>query len=193
MVSVMEVVFCRLLHTHCRLMIYKQGKRLIVKTRDRDNNLIWWSICHNSYRVVVRTMRVRWMLATDERANRATSARCGPYHDGLARLNVYWLEKMGGFRIRRHFSLHRFNMEGGGLIARLGMKPRVKRRAMQSLRALQVAIAEKEAQNMRIREANELWLRWIREANTWVEHLLPVIQNDPSIRDAIEKLNEKKN
>ncbi|KAK9006990.1 hypothetical protein V6N11_019318 [Hibiscus sabdariffa] len=84
------------------------------------------------------------------------------------------------FQIRRYFSLHRFNMKGRRLIARLGR---------QSLRALQAAIAEREAQNMRIREANKLWLRWIREANMWVHHLLPLIQNDPSIRDAMEKLN----
>ncbi|KAK8628375.1 hypothetical protein V6N13_064084 [Hibiscus sabdariffa] len=81
-------------------------------------------------------------------------------------------------------------MKGGGLIGRLGSKPRVKR---QSLRALQAAIAEREAQNNKIRKANELWVRWIREANMWVHHLLPLIENDPSIRDAMEKLNIKKN
>ncbi|KAL4376373.1 hypothetical protein GQ457_02G031620 [Hibiscus cannabinus] len=96
---------------------------------------------------------------------------------------------MAGFRIRRHFSLYRFNMKGGGLIARLGRKPRVKR---QSPKALQVAIAEREAQNRRIREANELWVRWIKEANMWVDLFLPVIENDPSIRDAMEKINAQK-
>ncbi|KAK9006984.1 hypothetical protein V6N11_019314 [Hibiscus sabdariffa] len=105
-------------------------------------------------------------------------------------ISSVFLCEMAGFRIRRHFSLYRFNMKGGGLIGRLGSKPRVKR---QSLRALQAAIAEREAQNNKIRKANELWVRWIREANMWVHHLLPLIENDPSIRDAMEKLNIKKN
>ncbi|GMI79082.1 hypothetical protein HRI_001577500 [Hibiscus trionum] len=97
---------------------------------------------------------------------------------------------MAGFRIPRRFSLSRFNNEGGGLIARLGRKPRVKpkRRVMLSPNSLRVATAEMEARNRRIREANVRRLRWIREANLWVEHRLLEIEDDPLIRDEIERL-----
>ncbi|KAK8628376.1 hypothetical protein V6N13_064084 [Hibiscus sabdariffa] len=103
-------------------------------------------------------------------------------------LIMYSRQNSHGFRHKQ--CDERAIIVGGGLIGRLGSKPRVKR---QSLRALQAAIAEREAQNNKIRKANELWVRWIREANMWVHHLLPLIENDPSIRDAMEKLNIKKN
>ncbi|KAE8660009.1 hypothetical protein F3Y22_tig00116959pilonHSYRG00352 [Hibiscus syriacus] len=87
---------------------------------------------------------------------------------------------MAGFRIRRQFSLSRFNIEGRGMRAGQARKPRVKARVMQSPKALQ--IAEIKALIRMISEA-------IKRANKWIEDRLLEIENDPLIRDALEMVN----
>ncbi|XP_039062430.1 uncharacterized protein LOC120206942 [Hibiscus syriacus] len=87
---------------------------------------------------------------------------------------------MAGFRIRRRFSVSRFNIEGRGLRAGLTRKPRVKTRVMQSPKAS--LVAEIKALNWMLSEANKL-------AEKWIDDHLVEIENDPSMRDAFEMID----
>ncbi|GMI65104.1 hypothetical protein HRI_000179700 [Hibiscus trionum] len=93
-----------------------------------------------------------------------------------------------------HFRLRRFNIKGRGLRtmrAKLARNRRVNRRLMQSLLASQIAAAEKEEQNRRIREEIELLFVANVLDDVWVHDCLFEIENDPLMSIAFERINSR--
>ncbi|XVE90130.1 hypothetical protein DITRI_Ditri20bG0053200 [Diplodiscus trichospermus] len=98
---------------------------------------------------------------------------------------------MVGFIFRR-FWLHRSQIMNRRLRAmrvRLGRMRRVNRRERRTLEAWQVTAAQIEVRNWRIMGENELQFLANYLADRWVRERLVELENDPLIRNELERNN----